>query len=255
MKWPRDRKFVDKDGKILDHWRGPLGALEPLLAMSIQDFVALKEMIKAAKEAEEDGGEGAAINLALPIDEEPLPSEDWFITYKNSAKAGRRAPMSAFSNRPALISTTAISGAIADVAIPSGYTDILVITKGMSASANGFISIGFSEDGGTTLVNQAIDIHRNGASQAGLITAATATWTVSAASASSTIYGRMTIYDYRSAALKFIEEIGFNFIPGSSVTGWNGGRLLTNSAAPINMIRFEAAGTFDAGTIELWGIP
>lgn len=261
MTWPADRKAVDKDGKWLDPWLGQLQKLKPLLEYTPAQFAALQQLIAAYIESQQEGDEGtdpgAIIDFALPIEADPLFSEDYLLGYSNNSKAGRRYNMTIYSRPPVLISTTAVAGAAtADIAIPSGYTDLLVIAKGISVSSSGFISVGFSEDGGTTLLDQAIDIHRNGSSQAGLISAAVATWTVNTASATSTVYGRLTIYDYRSAALKFIEEIGFNYISGSSVVGWTGGRLLTNSAAAINMMRFEAAaGTLDAGTVELWGIP
>lgn len=250
---PNDRGFVDQARKIVDSWHGVFKGLEQLLQITPEDFTTLQTLIRAAQDSEAEGDDTTNI-FELPINTEPLPSEDYVVGWKSSDSDARRFPLSLF--KPVFISTTTPSGSSFDISIPSGYTDILLVAQGLSASSNGFISIGFSEDGGTTLLDQAVDIFRNGASQNGLVSATVGTWTVGAANASSAIYGRTLIRNYTSATVKLVQEDNFNFISGSSVAGWAGGRLLTNSVGPIDTARFTAAaGTFDAGTIELWGMP
>lgn len=254
--WPSDRTFVDANGKILDAWNGPLQQLKPLLALSTDDFTTLQALIAAAQETDEDDAVSGTDPFAVAIDEEPLFSEDYAIGWKTSELAARRFPLTKFQGVPTLISSTTAGGSSFDIAVPSGYTDILLVVAGLSASSNGLLSIGFSEDAGVTLLDQAVDIFRDGASQAGLVSANTAVWTVGSANASSAIYSRTRLFGYTSNGVKMATENTFNFISGSSVAGWTGGRLLTNSVGPINAIRFAAAaGSFDAGTVELWGLP
>lgn len=248
MKWPADRKFTDAQGKILDHWRGPMGVLEPLLALTPAQFVALQQMIAAFLEPDEGADPGAAIDLALPIDEEPLFSEDWLISYKNSAQAGRRVPMANFATR-SLISETALSG-VSDITIsvPPGYTDIEMRVKGLSTSSNTIPALQYSEDGGGTFLNQPgavmtrTSIANSTLSQTGMVpanlTAADSVWAVE------------IVRNYTSPLTKL-----------ANLEGSYGGEFMyrgvnIQSTAAINATRFSVpAGTFDAGTVELWGIP
>lgn len=255
MRWPSDRKFTDAQGKILDHWRGPMGVLEPLLALTPAQFSALQQLIAAYIEAQEDNeapDPGTAINLALPITDEPLFSEDYALIYKTSDAAGRRTALSRFARPPVLISTTAASGAAdVDISVPTTYTDMRLVYRDLSATSAGHFLIGFSEDGGATLLTQAQGLFTNGASQTGTGSSGMGL-TVTAPAAAAFISGIISVPGYSGIGNKISSEDGINSV---STLGWKGVRLITSTTA-INFVRIScAAGTIDSGTIELWGIP
>lgn len=255
MKWPADRKFTDAQGKILDHWRGPMGVLEPLLALTPSQFVALKEMLAAFLEQDDDADPGTSINLALPIDTEPLPDEDWLIEYKNSANAGRRVLISTLlALVPAsstLISTTPLSGlGSVDIPVPGGFRDIEVRVTNLSMSTTATPLISYSEDGGATFLSQLFQIFTNGFAQSG--TSTTPTFSVTTGlTAATVISGVSKIRDYQSTDSKLACDFGLYSTTG---VAWTGSRYMAASVAPINLINFSSsAGTFDLGTIELIG--
>lgn len=252
MTWPNDRKFTDANGQILNHCMGQLDKLKPLLDYSTLDFIDLKALIIASRQDEETDP-GAVINLAFPIDTEPLPSEDWLIEYKNSAQAGRRVLIStllALAQPQTLISTTSFSGSETNVTIPSGYRDVLLRVNGMGFSGNNTPTIGFSEDGGTTLIAHTARIYNDSASYSAS-PAGAGNFSASSMTSSNLIWGQMTIFDYTNLASKAVNEEAQVF----NQFAWSGGRVLT-STQPINLVRYgTSAGTFASGTVELWGIP
>lgn len=251
MTWPADRKAVDKDGKWLDPWLGQLQKLKPLLAYTPAQFAALQQLIAAYIESQQDDGEtdpGTAINLALPIDNEPLFSEDWLISFKNNVQAGRRVPMARFATR-SLISSTALAG-VSDVTIslPSGFADIEMRIKALSTSSNTIPALEYSEDSGATFLNQPgavmtrTTIANSTVSQAGMlpanIAAANSAWAVE------------LVRDYSSFTTKLANLEG-SYSGEFIYRGVN-----IQSTAPLNAARFSVpAGTFDAGSVDLWGIP
>lgn len=256
MTWPNDRQFVDKDGKILNHWMGQLQKLSPLLELNPQQFTALLSMIGAFLNPDSEADPGAAINLALPIDNEPLAAEDWLIEFKNSAQAGRRVPISSIlalipSTSRTLISTTSLTGSSVDIPIPSGYRDIELRIVRMGFTGNCTPRVGFSENGGATLVDQAIRIFHDSASYFANTTGTTADLTTTSATSAHFLWGRMFLLDYTSPAWKSAEET--TNLSGLVCTG---GRLLTSSSAPINLVRYgTSANAFNTGYVEVWGIP
>lgn len=255
MRWPADRKFTDKDGKILDHWRGPMGVLEPFLALTPQEQAGLLAMVRAFLNPDDETDPGTAINLALPIDDEPLAAEDWLIEYKNSANAGRRVLIStllAMVSAPStLISTTPLSGlGSVDIPVPSGFRDIEVRISNFSMSTTATPLLSFSEDSGATLLSQLFQIFTNGFAQAG--TSTTPTFTVTTGLASNIVVsGASTVRDYGSAEAKLANDFGLYSTTGIA---WTGSRYMSASVAPINLVQFStSAGTFDAGKIDLIG--
>lgn len=249
MKWPADRKFTDAQGKILDHWRGPMSVLEPLLDLTPTQFAALQQMIAAFQDQDdEDADPGAAINLALPIDEEPLPSEDWLISYKNAAQAGRRVAMSRFAT-PQFISSTSLSGS-ADViiSVPEGYTDFELRIKGLSTSNSTIPTLQYSEDGGGTFVNQPgavmtrTSITSNATSLPGMLPANIA--------AADIMYAVETVRDYASLTTKLA------ILEGSYSSEFIYRGVNIQSTQRINAAQLAVpVGTFDGGTVDLIGIP
>jgi hypothetical protein len=257
MRYPNDRRLVDAQGKIMDHWLGPLKLLEPLLDARI--VKALQTLANASQEADEDDpfSLNAALG-ALPIDNEPLFTEDWAVTFKNADSRGRRVPLSLFEPvSKELVSTTALSGnSSVDIAIPEGYTDIALIAKGVSPSGAAHLQVGFSEDGGATLLSGSAYVFNNGGVNSGVVSAALAVLyptTDISANANNTFYSHIYVYDYAGAADKFTHEHGIEYVQQHKA--WRGTRAIT-STAPVNLTRYATAtGTFDAGTVELWGIP
>lgn len=249
MKWPSDRKFTDRDGKILDHWRGPMSVLEPLLNLTPAQFAALQQIIAAFLEQDdEEADPGTAINLALPIDGEPLPSEDWLISYKNAAQAGRRVAMSRFA-APQVISSTSLSGS-ADViiSVPSGYTDFELRVKGLSTSANTIPTLQYSEDGGGTFVNQPgavmtrTSITSNVTTLPGMLPANMA--------AADIMYAVEKVRDYASLTTKLA------ILEGSYSSEFIYRGVNIQSTQRINAAQFSVpTGTFDGGNVDLICIP
>lgn len=249
MKWPSDRKFTDKDGKILDHWRGPMGALEPLLAYSPTQFAALQQMIAAFLEQDDGETGGSTINLALPITNEPLFSEDYAVIYKTSAQAGMRTPLGLFARPPALISSTSLSGS-ADViiSVPSGYTDFELRVRGLSTSANTIPVLQYSEDGGGTFINQPgavmtrTSITSDATTLPGMLPANIA--------AANIMYAVEKVRDYTSLTTKLA------ILEGSYAGEFIYRGVNIQSTQRINAAQFSVpTGTFDGGTVDLIGIP
>lgn len=250
MTWPADRKAVDKDGKWLDPWLGQLQKLKPLLEYTPAQFAALQQMIAAFLEP--DDGEtdpGTAVDFALPIDDDPLFSEDYALIYKTSASAGRRAALSKFGS--VLISSTPLSGlASVDIPVPPGFRDVEIRVTNLSMSTTATPLISYSEDGGTTFLSQLFQIFTNGFAQAG--TSTTPTFSVTTGlSASIVLSGVSTIRDYWSTDSKLANDFGLYSTTG---VAWTGSRYMGASVAPINLIQFSAsAGTFALGKVELIG--
>jgi hypothetical protein len=244
--WPTDRKFVDKDGKIVDPWMGPLQQLKPLLKLTPADFVTLQAIILAAQDAEE--GESA---FALPIDTAPIFSTDYAVGFDTSEGAGRRYPLTLFKGAPVLISTTNLSGnADVSIAVPGGFKDLLILGKGVSGSASSSHRARLSEDGGTTFLTA--NFHTFNASNTNAGASNDPDWAGVTLVAANTMYSRMTVFDYGSGESKYVEDTGIDI---TTPVAWMGVRLFT-STAPINLVKLAVStGTFDAGTVELWGMP
>lgn len=244
--WPSDRTFVDVNRKIVDAWNGPLQQLKPLLALTTEDFATLQDLIRAAQETE-DGGSP----LDLPIDTAPLFSADYVVGYDKSETEGRLYPLALFSRAPVFISSATLNGSEVNIAVPAGFTNVQVRIAGLSVSTNASATIAFSEDGGTTLLTQVVHQFNHSDSHAGS-TAGAATLSIITLANADTMDCRLTIYDYSSSLSKYIEESGL--VP-TGTNGWFGTRLVSSTRA-LNLIQLaSSAGTFDAGTIELWGLP
>lgn len=254
--WPADRLFVDKDRKIVDPWLGPLKRLQPLLSLEPSDITALLALIQAAANASADDPFSLNAALAaLSVDAEPLESEDFFITFKNADSKGRRVLLSTLLSGlgSTSISTTQLSGSsTVDIVVPSGYRDVEVRVTAMSMSTTANPQISYSEDGGSTFLSQLYQIFTQSFDQSGTTT--NPTFTVSTGlSASIVISGVSTIRDYGSSLPKLAVDAGMLSTSGSA---WVGSRYMGASTAPINLVRFVASsGTFDAGQIELIGLP
>src|SRR5689334_4208432 len=122
-KLPADREFVDEVRKIRDSWLAPLKRMEPLLPLlTPENITTLRALIEAAQDAEAEGDDTTNI-FELPINTDPLFSEDYFIGWKSNDGAAYRFLMSLFV--PTIISTTSLNGlALVDIAVPSGYKDV-----------------------------------------------------------------------------------------------------------------------------------
>ena len=252
-KLPNDRTFVDPQRKILDHWHGVFRGLEQLLKLSPADFVTLQSLIAAAQDAEgSEDGETDDI-FALPIDNEPLASEDWFITYKNSDNAGRRVPMSLFP-RSELISSTAMSGSSSiNVTLPDAHPHAKIYIYGMSFSTTAQARIALSEDSGSTFLNAAYELF-NSVSVAAADTAnASPNITPTGGSGASAVFSVLIdIFDILGTNNKFVTIFATLDSSGSSYTG----SYVFTSTQALNVAQLTiTAGTFDAGTIEVWGMP
>lgn len=53
MRFPNDRKFVDGDGKVMDHWARPLSKIEPFLSYTDLDFRKLRVLLDAQPDPDE----------------------------------------------------------------------------------------------------------------------------------------------------------------------------------------------------------
>lgn len=253
--FPADRTLVDDQKKIVDPWLGPLKRLAPLLTLTNEDFTALKALI-AASRTTDDTGE-IADPFELEIDEDPVFSEDYVIGWRTALTAARRFPLTLFAT-PTLINTTSLAGASsADITLPAGYRDIRLRLKGASStSGSPVLQIAFSEDGGSTFVNQAWWLTRNGADTANT-NSTPGQMNVAAVSNTLAYFGRIDLWDYTSSTNKYVEEHGFACLVASTYDLAIGSRLIS-STAPITTVRFSVSaggGNFDAGSVELWGIP
>lgn len=256
MNFPTDRKFVDADGKIRDPWLGPLNRLAPLLDLTNADFTVLKQLIAAASDQSDASGGGTINIFALPIDNSPLFTEDYLVGTKTSENsAGRRYPLSLFTIPSVItrISTTTLSGSSVDISLPTGYTDVLFIVKGASPSGGATFQVRFSEDGGATFQTHAQKLTQDASN---IDNSAVSTGQISFGGtfgSSSSFWGQMRLYNYTSSITKGTSE---HWMQNSSNEVGVGGRVLNNSVAAINLVRFAlSANSFAAGTIELWGIP
>lgn len=254
--WPANRTFVDEQRKIVDPWFGPLKRLEPLLRLEPADITVLLALIEAANNStEEDPFSLNAALAALSVDAEPLLTEDYFITFKNSDSRGRRVLLSTLLSGfgSDTISTTPLSGsASVNIEVPEGYRDVEVRITDLSMSTTSTVRISYSEDSGSTYLSQLFQIFTDGFSQAG--TATTATFSVTTGhSASTIISGVSIIRDYGSSLSKLTSDYGLYATTG---VAWVGSRYMGASTAPINLVTLESsAGTFDAGQVELIGLP
>lgn len=243
---PNDRGFVDPARRIVDSWHGVFKGLEQLLQLTPDDFATLQTLIRASQDSEAEGGDSTNI-FELAINSEPLFDEDYLIGWKSNEADARRFPMSLFEpGGLTLISTTDPNGlSSVDITVPSGYTDVKLIIKGVSTSSGG-MTVQWSEDGGSTFVTQTFRIWNDANSQNG------SNWyDVESVATGNSRYGVQTLHDYAGLGNKVVDEHATT----SASQGWVGCRFLTSTAA-INAIRYStSAGTFDAGTIELWGLP
>lgn len=251
-RWPSSRLFVDKSGSILDPWNGPLQQLEPLLALSVQDFATLQALIRAAQETAADvesGGTGDPLELA--INNEPLLSEDYFIGWKTSEQAGRRFPMSLFGS--SLISTTSLSGAGVGITIPSTFKHARLVIFGMSFSTTAQATFSLSEDGGSTFLNAAYEVFNHASLVAATTGASAPALTPSGGSGATAVFSaQIDIHNVVGSSNKMAV---MDLVLDSSGSACTGSYIFTSTGA-VNYVQFAAtAGTFDAGSIELWGMP
>ena len=253
MRWPADRRFVDKDGNILDAWMRKLDVLDPLLGFTSNDLAALKALARASSGSGGDGS-GSAFSLALPIDNNPLPDEDWFLGYKNSENAGRRYPMNLFRvAQPTLLSSISLSGnSTQDFVLPSTYNNLRFLLKGVSTAADAALRMRFSEDAGSTFATCGYHLFNNGGDIVSAAAGSTPniSGTMTAASNYSFI---IPVFDILTSARKLVPYHMISNAGSSAV-----GTIVVAGASPlpINLIRFElSTSTWDAGTIDMWGIP
>lgn len=253
MGWPNDRRFVDGQGRILDSWMNPLNRLKRLTEITDDDITALINLARAVGGSGDDGS-GDAFSLALPIDNNPLPDEDWFVGYKNSENAGRRYPMSLFeAAQPTLLSSASLSGnSSQDFVLPSEYNNFRFLLKGVSTAADAALQMRFSSDGGANFITCGYHLFDDGGDIAGPSTGTTPdiSGTMTAASNYSHI---IHIYDAQASARKLVPFHMINSA-GSSAAGTV--VVAGASPLPLNLVRFIlSTSTFDAGTIDMWGIP
>lgn len=251
MKWPTNRTITDKDGKITDPWMGPLKILEPLLNLTPAQFVVLQAIIRAAQEADEtDQDTLSTLIAALAVDAVPDFNADFLTSYDTSAQLAKRIPIG-LVGRSSLITTMQLSGsAEVNVSVPAGYTDLRVVLKGVSGSGTSSFRIHLSEDNGATFL--IADLHLFNQSDTNAGTTADAEWVPIAIVAANSASGRITIFDYQGSGNKIVD---LNGIEPASSTAWTGTMLFT-STAPINLLKASVTpGTFDAGSLELWGTP
>jgi hypothetical protein len=245
--WPTDRKFVDKDGKIVDPWMGPLQQLKPLLKLTPADFVTLQTLIRAAQETEE---EGVDVFDALPVNLSPDPASDFIIGYDGDAY---KTPFS-LVGRSALISSTGLSGnASVDVQIPSTYQHVKLFISGMSFSTTAEGQFSLSEDGGSTFLAAAFELFKDTSVHAATTGTTTPNLTASGGSGAAAVFSMvLDILNVGGSANKFVT---IHATLDSSGTSYTGSYVFTSTNA-VTMVRLIAtAGTFDAGTVELWGMP
>lgn len=142
-----------------------------------------------------------------------------------------------------LINSTTITTPVAnvDVVIPSGYTDLLIYIRGVSASALGFRIVSLSVDGGTTFFNTSGDyeiIEPAGTTIANIGCLSHTTARLGQVSCGGIIHGINT------ASPRFCE----NFYGADS-------RWFVASTLPINAIRVSSvfsAGNLTSGTIHVF---
>lgn len=252
-KLPADREFVDETRKIRDSWLEVLKTLERLLKVATPENAAtLLTIIQAAQDAE-DSEDGDSTNIfELPINTEPLISEDYFIGWKSSDGDARRFLMSLF--QPVLISTTSLAATTStNIDVPSGYKNLQIRLQGGDTSASTTVNIRFSEDGGSTFLTQAYNLFSDSFNNQSAST--TDAQFSPYAGTAIIIWGVMDVFDYTSSSSKFTREhyVTENFSGATEAAA--GGRVIT-STAEIDTININvASGTIDAGTVELWGIP
>lgn len=251
MGWPNDRRFVDGQGRILDSWMSPLNRLKRLTEITDKDITALIALARAAGGSGEDGS-GDAFSLALPIDNSPLVDEDWFIGYKNSENAGRRYPMSLFqAAQPTLLSSVSLSGnSSQDFSLSGSYNNARFLIKGQSTAADAFLRMKLSADGGSSFISCAYHVFDDAGDAAGPTNNANALISGSMAAAS-TFHHIINLYDILSSSRKYVTHNSIDSSGNSFV-----GTMASVVSGALNLIRFElSTSTWDAGTIDMWGIP
>jgi hypothetical protein len=254
MRYPNDRRFVDAQGKIMDHWLGPLKLLEPLLDARI--VKALQTLANASQEADEDDpfSLNAALG-ALPIDNEPLFTEDWAVTFKNADSRGRRVPLSFFGGiQEEPIQSTALSGnASVSISLPDTYAHLRLLIRGASFSTSATGTFSLSEDGGANFLSCSYSLMSGAGDVVAPTTAqASPNFTPSGQSAATVLSARIDIHNVSDSGSKIVVVDGIQETTGFSYTG----TCIFTSVAPIDLAQLAStAGTFDAGTVELWGIP
>lgn len=250
MKFPDDRVFVDTQRKILDHWLGPLKVLEPLLKLDAADFVSLQALIEAAQNP--DGGDPTD-PLELPIDASPDFAADYAVIWRTALAAGRRTPLSGLRSKLIAPSAPMSSNSSVSILIPAIYPHARLHIRGMSFSTTAQARVGLSEDGGTTLLPAAYELFNTASVAAAATGNTTPNITPTGGSGAAAIFTvTLDILDILGNNDKFAILHATLDSSGSAYTG----SYLFTSTNPLNYVQVTVtAGTFDAGTVDLWGIP
>lgn len=240
MTWPASRRLTDKNGDILDPWMRQLDKLKPLLDLSVQDFATLKELVRAAQRAEV---EGTSI-FDVAVLENPDFAADYALIWDKSIGDGRKTPLSRF--RSSLISRTELSSyASVGIFIPNTYQHVRFAIIGLSPSTSSSVDYALSEDGGGNFLTGSY-----------LLGGSTNTDTspliiTSASSASATHNLLIEVHNAVGSTDKIASMISVDNSGNPNFANY-----IFTSTNPVNFAQFAvSSGTFDAGTIELWGIP
>jgi hypothetical protein len=250
QRFPADRVFVDTQRKIVDPWLGPLKRLEPLLPLlTPANLATLRALITAAQD---DDGETGNI-FDLPVGTPDLEA-DYFLGWDQSESQAKKFSIADFAgaSSPELISSTLLSGSVTSVEVPLGFSSILILVTGASGSVATSIFLSASEDGGAT--NLSTTYHVTTAAAAAGSGSATSVQAFVTTSLSAAHIGNayFEIAGYSSNGNKVVRMGGVNLSAFDGAVGWG----LFTSTAPINHLIIEpSAGTWDAGTVELWGLP
>lgn len=182
-----------------------------------------------------------AIN-GLTEDTSPDRSADFILTYDTSASDVKKVkPSNLASNRTLLATHTTTSGTTHDVTFTAGdYNEIYCEFEGVSFTASATLAISFSSNGGSSYSSTGVSV---GPATGGAANTVTGICTVRGINQQVTTSGTDTqfcwVYPSSRANSTDFSTIG---------RGWVG-----TTTGPVNGVRFQG-GTFDAGTIRVYGV-
>lgn len=252
--FPADRTLVDTQRKIIDPWLGPLKRLEPLLKLEPADITTLLALIEAAQNAsEEDPFSLSAAIAALAVDSAPDFSADYAVGYDTSGSAGKRYPLSIIGRSALLESIPLSSNSSVGLALPTTYPHSRIALHSFSFSTTAEARWSLSEDSGATFLDAAFEIFNSASIHAATTADTTPNLTPSGGSGATAVFSAIIdIHDVLGSNNKIAR---MSSVLDSSGSAYEGIYVFT-SVAPVNYAQvITSTGTFDAGTLELWGMP
>lgn len=184
---------------------------------------------------------------SLATEASPDFTADFAAIFDQSGNAAKKLPLSQFGKAATLISTTNLTGSSVTISIPTGYTDIVIRIRELSTSNAVQPSMIFSENGGTTDLTSPGSMYGAGSMAASAINVLTN----ASLNAADNVDGVFTLWNYLSTGTKMVTG---SLVRSNNGDGWIHQRRLTSTAA-VNAVKFTVpAGSFDAGSIDLWGV-